>query len=260
MSQDHNGTLFNPNNAEADDQRPVNYYEQLVGEGKKFKDNESLAKGKWDSDQYIDQLIRERDELKQELGTRVSLQEFLTKKEQLEKENQSTQDNQQNLSHDVDGVSQSSSLQITEQDIDERVNRVLNEKEKQQKEVANFNKVKNVLVEKFGNSYASYLQQKANEMGVTSEYIDQLAKTQPNVLFKLLDVSVSAPNHTSLMVPPVSRNNSDADLMNSKDRGERGKSYWDKVRKEDPVKYFSNQMTRQRIADATRLGDSFYEI
>jgi hypothetical protein len=41
-----------------------NYYEELVGEGKKFKDEKELAKGKWIADEYVKTLERSLDEMR----------------------------------------------------------------------------------------------------------------------------------------------------------------------------------------------------
>jgi len=49
--------LFDPNK---------NYYEDLVGQDKKFKDNETLAKAKVQSDIFIKHLERQQDELRKD--------------------------------------------------------------------------------------------------------------------------------------------------------------------------------------------------
>jgi hypothetical protein len=44
----------------------VNYLEELVGEGKKFKSVDDLARGKYEADQYINTVIQQKDQLLQD--------------------------------------------------------------------------------------------------------------------------------------------------------------------------------------------------
>lgn len=60
----------------------VDYVNELVGEGKKFKTVEDLAKGKYHSDVTIETFKRQIDDLKKELNTRTSLDSFLDKMKQ----------------------------------------------------------------------------------------------------------------------------------------------------------------------------------
>src|SRR5688572_12541162 len=73
--------LFSGSNNEpadsGDDNNQGSILEQLVGEGKKFADAEALAKCKAESDAFIETLKREQAELRRELDTRLSLEDFL---------------------------------------------------------------------------------------------------------------------------------------------------------------------------------------
>src|SRR5687767_13359404 len=77
-----NDLFSNPDQGQ--EQEPSNYLEALVGEGKKFKDLEALARGKWESDRMITHKNREFDQLREdylkkdeELKTRARLEELV---------------------------------------------------------------------------------------------------------------------------------------------------------------------------------------
>src|SRR5688500_13285080 len=52
---------------------------ELVGEGKKFKDHKSLAKGKAESDAFISHLQKELAEMREELNKRITFEDLMTK-------------------------------------------------------------------------------------------------------------------------------------------------------------------------------------
>src|SRR5258706_3898678 len=63
---------------------PEKFYEELVGAGKKFSDQEALAKGKWDSDQYIrfkeaefDKLRDDYLKLREDYNARAKVEELI---------------------------------------------------------------------------------------------------------------------------------------------------------------------------------------
>src|SRR5688572_2981716 len=52
-----------------DDQSTKNYFDELVGEGRKFKTQEDLARAKFESDQYIETMKMRMDEFRDEIDT-----------------------------------------------------------------------------------------------------------------------------------------------------------------------------------------------
>jgi len=66
-----------------------NYVNQLVGEGKKFKDLEALAKGKLEADRHIGEITKTLDELRAELAKQDYAKSLL---EQMSKGSETRQD------------------------------------------------------------------------------------------------------------------------------------------------------------------------
>jgi hypothetical protein len=59
----------------------VNPLEALVGEGKKFKTAEDLARGKLEADNFVKQLQTELATLREDLNGRIKLEEFMDRLE-----------------------------------------------------------------------------------------------------------------------------------------------------------------------------------
>ena len=56
-----------------------NYLEELVGEGKKFKDPVALARSKVESDRHIAKLESELKAIRTDMNSRLSLEDLVTK-------------------------------------------------------------------------------------------------------------------------------------------------------------------------------------
>src|SRR6266853_6356138 len=78
--------LFQPGPNDTQELDPEKkFYDDLVGEGKKFKDPEALARSKIESDRFIANLLREQSEMRETLNKRINEEEFLNRLEQFSK-------------------------------------------------------------------------------------------------------------------------------------------------------------------------------
>lgn len=194
-------TLFNTEvpatDQVVDTQAPVAYFDSLVGEGKKYKDVEALAKAKAEADKFIDHILQEKKEVEEELKKRLATQELV---DQLTgKWAQSNIGQQQSLQQDS-LVTQMNTQDVSPQphnpeDVKELIRKTL--KETQQELVANnnLNEVKTVLSNAWGKEQVSFkLKEKAKEIGVGESFLDDLAKHQPKAFLKL--IGIDQPTHT----------------------------------------------------------------
>lgn len=173
------------------------YYEQMVGENAKFKDNESMAKGKYESDMYVKILERRLDQTtdawqkdREESGTRAKLQDLLDKLSNTDLNKAITPATSENTP----------SFDLTQ--LDSLVSSKLDEREKARRELDNFNRVQKELTEKFGNKLNDHLQ----TIGLDGKSAAQLAKTNPDLLLKALGTSQqqgfqAPPRNTSGFTP-----------------------------------------------------------
>lgn len=226
-----------------------NYYEELVGEGKKFKTVEDLARGKAEADLYIEHFKRTQDELRadynrlrDEYNAGQSLKEFI---DQMKTSQVSQNDNTPNVPED-----KSAALDLNK--IEELVQAKIQATKQQEKEEANFASVQAKLLEVYGPNYAQTLKQQVSQLGLTSDFVNDLARKHPQVLFKTL--GLDGQRSENFQAPPASASRSDpfAPAVNK-----RTWSYYEKMRKAEPSKYFDPKTQDQLFKDAATLGDAF---
>lgn len=227
-----------------------NYLEELVGEGKKFKTVEDLARGKVESDLYIEHKNRAQDELRaeytrlqNEYNSGQSLKELI---DQLKSNKESQNDNTQNVPDDK-------SDKFDLKQIEEMIRSNISATKQQEKEEQNFNSVQAKLKEAYGDNYATVLKQQISELGLTADFVNDLAKKHPTVLYRTLGLEGQRQNET-FQAPPASKNRSDPFAPNV---AKRTWSYYEKMRKSKPAEYFSPKMQDQMFKDATALGSAF---
>lgn len=228
-----------------------NYLEELVGDGKKFKSPEELAKGKYESDLYVEHLKARLDEMRNDYlrldtdyKSRAKLEELI---DQLKTPQQQLTSNENN--HTVNEANTKPAIDYKE--VESLVSSKIMEHESSKREQQNFDLVKSKLKERFGNNYQAVLKEQMDSLGLEENFINDLAKKHPQVLFKTLGLDQpvqresfdSPPRSTSRFTPTTPQ--------------KRTWSYYQKMRKEDPRLYHDPRTQVQMHKDATTLGDDF---
>lgn len=216
-------------------------FEDLVGEGKKFRDPDAAAKKIVHADQHISNLEKELAEMRTELQTRLTVEEMMGKLEQKrEPTREMLETNRQETGKEIDLSAEVQKL-------------MKQEKEKDRRE-ANISAARAGLKERFGADYNQRLKSIAEELSVSEEFLSQMAASSPSGLLKLVD-SVAKPDDNRPISPP--KGSVDPFKISSPDR--KSKAYYDKIRKEDPGLYFSRRVQNEMHAEAVRQGASFYQ-
>lgn len=245
-----NQTLLN---VDVEDQLQIdpnkNYLEELVGEGRKFKSPEELAKGKYESDLYVDHLKKRLDEMREDYirldtdyKSRAKLEELI---DQL-KGNQQLASNENNHST-VNEVKPA----VDFKEVESLVSSKIMEHESNKREQENFNSVKVKLKERYGDNYQFFLKQQMESLGLKEDFVNDLAKKHPQVLFRTL--GLDQPVQKETFDAPMRSTNRFAPTTPQK----RTWSYYDKMRKEQPKLYYDPKTQVQMHKDATSLGDEF---
>lgn len=245
-------------NANASTPTSNNPLEDLVGEGKKFKTPEDLARGKIESDQFIERLKGELAGLRTELNTRQTLEQLMDK---MAGNNGST-DNSNQMANNQTPVNSGDGAQnksFTEDDVMRIVESKLSEAEKTRVQNANLSLVRNALSEKYGNDYVSKLKESASALGVDENFLQDMAKNQPKAFLKLIDTGTTTnqqSSNNSLFAPPTGQNlRSD----NFKPTAGRTKGYYDQLKAKNPGEYWSPAIQNQMHKDALSLGEKFFD-
>jgi len=228
------------------DENPV---ELLVGEGKKFKSVEDLARGKLESDNFIKRLLDEQKTLRDELLAAKRLEEIVDKLSQ--KTNSTPPNDPNHTNHNGEDDKGKQTV-----DFDELVERALSKKEQERRQLSNIDEVQRTLTEAWGPAFAQKLVAEAAALGMSKEEVNSLAASNPKALYRLVGLEGARPTQRNdVFTPPSSNVNTTGFKPNT---GERTKAYYDKLKRENPSLYFSSKIQQQEYQDAMRLGDRFF--
>lgn len=242
--------LFNPDVSDQNDtastEIPEDALAGLVGEGKKFKSNEDLARSKYEADQFIDRLQKENAQTREELKQRVSMGEFLTKLEQ-----QNTQGTQSTPGPDERVEEDTASLSPDQ--VSELVETKLSSHQQKLTQEQNIKSVREQLVKTMGPDYTTKLAQKVRDLGLDENFADGLAATHPTAFLKLV---LDKPVESSYTAPPESTQ-ARGDLSSHTGSTRKWADY-EKMRKDNVVLYSSPTVQNQMHKDAMTQGEDFY--
>lgn len=217
--------------------------DDLVGEGKKYKDADAIAKAVIEKDNFIERLKSEQEVLRQELAARPAVdrsQEILDRLEALNKKEPVTERIVPTITErtEVKGVTP------------DEIERILNEREQKKLAEANIQKVKATLQEKYGDRWAAELKTTAEKLGVTPAYLERTAAESPNAFFRLMGESTT---RETLFTPPASSVQFAPSAGTS-----RNEKYYNQLKAADPKKYFSPEIRNQQYKDMMELKESYY--
>lgn len=229
-----------------------NYLEELVGDNKKFKDVQSLAKGKAEADMYIETLTRKLDALSEEVNKRKTAEEIADQlRSQMADRSSSSQETHQSpVENENDGQDK-----LSMADIEKLVEERLQKDKELSKAQQNVNQVNERLVKEYGASASKVLQDKAQELGVSVDYLKQQASVSPQVFYSLVGLNGQKQMQTNFVPPQSSMNTASNEPVGTV----RNKSYYDKLYRDNPHLRSDSKTTIQEHRDAVRLGEKFYE-
>lgn len=229
-----------------------NYVEELVGEGKKFKTVEDLARGKWEADQYIEHLKKQMDAMREDLTKRLTVEEMLEKIKASQSPPAKTDDN-----HQIEQLTtQEIAPKISPDEIKQLIKQTLTEEQRREIAARNVETVQQELIKQWGSSYSSKLTQAIAELGLTKEQAAEMAETSPKAFLRLVGADQPAKQQELFSAPPqnsvvVRNDNSGGAVKNYK--------YYSEMRKNDPARYWSVQVQKEMHKMAQELGDRFYQ-
>jgi hypothetical protein len=243
-------TLFDDTNTAVDDLDPTkDYITELVGDGKKFKTPQDLARAKLESDRFIAQLTGELAGLRTDLNARISMEELVAEI----KAAGSTSPRSEPTNHVDHREDDASKRALTSEEIEQIVSARLAKEQNRTETNRNLQTVRDKLVEEFGQNYSSHLERIASELGVKREYLDNLAKDNPNVFFRVTGVGVRRVDNFSGV--PVSQVNSAGAFTTT--GGDRDWNYYENLRKTAPKTYWQPKVQNEMFEQAKRLGPKF---
>lgn len=222
--------IFNDDNSNDTD---VNFLDQLVGEGKKFKTVEDLARGKAESDRYVDQLRSELDNQRKLNEEKLDqlLESVKNKSTNTANGNTQTPTNQ-NTSGSPDGGN--TSPNDAGSDIESLVKKALKEQEDLTRKEANVQVVTEKLTELYGEKASNVVKTRANELGMSVKQLEEMASTSPKAFLTLVTGEKAESNSLNTTQTRV---NSQSLSENNKPVGT-GWSYYKELKKKNPSEFW----------------------
>lgn len=224
------------------------YLAELVGEGKKFKDAQSLARAKAEADFTIDMFKQRMDEMRADYKelhearqAGATLKELADQlKAQQKPEGTFTPANELNV-------------QPEEVDIDKKIDARMAQREAELKEQENLSRVQQTLKDRFGNNYQSVLSEQRDALRLSDKEVNDLARKSPEAFFRVMGINQMNQDNT-FQTPPrsVSRSDSFAPSV-----PKRTWKYYQDLKRTDANLYYSPKIFNQMLKDAEELGDAF---
>lgn len=217
---------------------------KLVGEGKKFKSVEDLARGKLEADAFIETLKSEQMEM------RKTLKEF---EEQLRKVQTVGDVLSEKKTEDREG---NQTGQITADEIVKLVDERLTKQTSAQKAAANREKANAHVLKHFNGDAAKareYVTKEAERLGMTPERLGELSSQSPEAFLRLVGIGQTKPNpgvgFDSIVNPDATENSSQV----------RDAKYYNDLRKKLGARFYEQDIQQQRMRDRQALGDRFFK-
>lgn len=231
-------------------QTKESFVDHLVGDGKKFRDIEALARGKLEADKHISEITKTLDELRAELSKQDYAKSLL---EQMSKGSETGAEQPTPVttsSSNTENTTQSAS------DIESLVEKVITAKEKNKTASQNISVVGEEMQKQYGDKTADVLKAKSLELNMSLDRLKEIAAESPTAFFQLIGVKkMSEKASTSAGVTTQSTIRSENFNSYSQDRTF---EYYQKLRKENRSLYYSPKIQNTMLQDRERLGDRFY--
>lgn len=238
--------------SESDIDPNKNYYEELVGDGKKFKDNEALAKSKYMADMHISLLEKRYDQLREDFKKKddeaqatAQLSDLIKTYEEKLKQPVSSEQPRSERGPEKPAVD----LNELDKLMSEKLQQGLSAYEVANRQKENTRLVVEKLKERFGDNYQPVVKQQVQSLGMTDEMFNQMVKDAPAALLKTLGVGDAGERFQA----PAQSSGS----FQFKGPAKRTWSYYQEMKQKNPRLYHDPKTLIQMEKDALALGEVF---
>jgi hypothetical protein len=216
-------------------------FAELVGEGKKFKTPQDLAKSALHKDEFIEQLKRENADMRRELESASKAGAI---DEALERLNAK-------LSQ-ASGTTEATTSSVTRDDI----RAMLQEEKQAEREAANLALIQAELLKKHNNdkeAVKAFLAKRSTELGVSPADLKAMVTRTPNVAKTILGLQ-QPQSYSGPTPPPAASRNTEVGVG---EIGTRNKAYYDSLRKQMGTKFWTPAIQTQMFKDRLEQGEAF---
>lgn len=223
------------------------YLDQLVGEGKKYRDVEELAKGTFHANNFIEVLKKEKEQMQEQLQQSQTIADLLNFAPQ-----QTTNQSESTLiAAPVETPKED--VKVQERNVEEIVQELLERKNQEQNQRIAYQKV----LDYFGKDEqkaGEYIRQKSADLGLPVSWFDDVARKNPNALVSILGIDKPS-SPTPQLNPTIN-----PAAVGTFQAGEQVKdhAYYQKLRRENPRLYNSPQIQQEKERSILSLGMDRY--
>jgi len=227
-----------------------NYLEELVGEGRKFKSPEELARGKAESDLYIEHMKGRMDELRQDY-TKLH-DEYNAGPKLKETLDQYMQELKQSQGAITPSGQEDKSPVLDETKLAEMIKQHITANKQLDTEESNARTVESKLQTTYGPNYKQLVSQQISSIGMTADFFNDMARKYPDALMRTLGIEGQRQGE-NFQAPPTSTRGNDPFAGPTK----RTNAFYQKMRQADPVRYRDPKTQDQMFKDYQSLGTEF---
>lgn len=212
----------------------------------KEKGIDELAKSKAHADQFIEFLKEQAKELKADHDKLLSENEKLKAEKVVGEARQATTVVEDREVDTTTGLNPDTIKSLVKEELESRT--------KQGVADANLLEVDSRIKELYKDKAAEFMKGKAAELGLSLEYLGEIAVKSPAALYSLIGISgkatgTPAPSQGTVRTPPVSAGSATPGT----------KKYYDALKKQNPRGFFSPEVQSKLFKDRERLGEDFYK-
>ena len=223
----------------------VTAFDEIVGEGKKFKSPEDLARAKIEADRTIEARNEELQRHREEIQRQAQEIELLKRP-------------REPLAQEPPRVADRPVEDEPNKDLASRIREELRQAQEEDVQAQNIRSVANRLTEVYGSpdKAREVVVAKAEELGLSVDFLQSVASRSPKAFFAQLGLAESASQNQNSSRSDVNT----VALANTSSSAPKQGSYasYEQMRKEQPKHYFSAEVQNRMFADAKRLGDAFF--
>ena len=226
------------------------FVQKLVeAKGENWKDPEVLAKGKLEADGYIQELETQLNSMREDLSKQDYAKSLL---DQLQ--NKAAESTTANIAMPKNNIGDTSdgntNPNLSEEDLKSLVERTLTERDKDSVVKQNLSLVNEEMEKSYGTDASAKIQDKAKELGLTLERMQEIAAESPTAFFNLI-------GEPKKNFKPMVQGSVRTEGVNMQASSERDWSYYQNLRRENRSLYYTPKVQRQLMEDKSRLGGKF---
>ena len=226
------------------------FVQKLVeAKGENWKDPEVLAKGKLEADGYIQELETQLNSMREDLSKQDYAKSLL---DQLQ--NKAAESTTANIAMPKNNIGDTSdgntNPNLSEEDLKSLVERTLTERDKDSVVKQNLSLVNEEMEKSYGTDASAKIQDKAKELGLTLQRMQEIAAESPTAFFNLI-------GEPKKNFKPMVQGSVRTEGVNMQASSERDWSYYQNLRRENRSLYYTPKVQRQLMEDKNRLGGKF---